>query len=303
MPTLAPIRSWLYAPGNNPGRLEKVFAAGADAAILDLEDAVPAAEKDRARLLVAEAIRARHAAPGPAVFVRINHPATGRAEEDVYAVVQAGLHGLRVPKVEDAETVRHVHAWVASAETRSGLPLGELPLVCNVESAAGVWNAVEIAAASPRVMALGYGAADFERDVGATPGPDGIETLYARSCLVVASRVAGVRPPIDSVYRHLQDDAGLERSTRQARALGYFGRSAIHPRQVPVINAVFTPSDDEVARAREVVDAAAHAEDAGAGALRLSSGEFVDVAVVRRAEAVLRLAQAFPSGRTSATPA
>ncbi len=292
MRTLAPVRSWLYAPGNNPRLLEKVFAAGADAVILDLEDAVPPQEKDRARVLVADAIRARRGEVRPAVFVRINHPETGRAEEDVRAVVQDGLHGLRVPKVESAESVRHVHAWMAGAEATKRLAVGALPLVCNIESALGVWNAGEIATATPRVYALGYGAADFERDVGVTLGDEGIETLYARSRLVIASRVGGLRPPVDSVYRHLQDDEGLERSTRQARAMGFFGRSAIHPRQVPIINAVFTPTPEELAWARGVAQASSTAEESGRGALQLASGEFVDVAVLRRAQDMLEMASA-----------
>jgi citrate lyase subunit beta / citryl-CoA lyase len=296
--SLPPIRSWLYAPGNNPRLLDKVFGAGSDAVILDLEDAVPPAEKVRARGLVAEAVRGRRDRPGPALFVRVNHPDSGLAEADVAAVVQPGLAGLRVPKVEDADTVRLVDGWLAAAEQRAGLPTGSVILVCNVESAAGVWYALEIGRASPRVQALGFGAADFVRDVAARVGPDGLETLYARSRLVLAARVAGIRPPVDGVYTRLDDEAGLERTTRQGRDLGFFGRSALHPRQVATINRVYTPSQAEVDHAREVVAAAARAEAAGSGALRLPSGDFVDVAIVRRAEAVLRLAEALgaPTG-------
>ena len=294
MQTLPPIRSWLYAPGNNPKLLDRVFSAGADAVILDLEDAVPPGEKEPARGLVREAVRGRPGRPGPALFVRINHPGTGLARDDVRAVVQRGLDGLRLPKVEDADTVRQVHEWVAEAEERQGLTVGEVAFVCNVESAVGVWRAVEIGRAHPRVLALAFGAADFVRDVNAIVGPDGLETLYARSQLVLASRVAGIRPPVDSVHTRLQDDEGLERTTRQGRALGFFGRSAIHPRQVPVINAAYTPTHEEVDRARQVVDAATTAEAAGSGALRLPDGDFVDVAIVRRAEDVLRLAEGLP---------
>jgi citrate lyase subunit beta / citryl-CoA lyase len=293
-----PIRSWLYAPGNNPRLLDKVFGAGSDAVVLDLEDAVPPGEKARARGLVADAVRGRHDQPGPGVFVRINHPDSGLAEADVAAVVQPGLDGLRVPKVEDAEAVHRVEGWLAAAERRAGLPARSVALVCNVESAAGVWRALEIARASPRVLTLAFGAADFARDVAARVGPDGLETLYARSRLVLAARAAGVRPPVDSVYTRLDDEEGLERTTRQGRDLGFFGRSAIHPRQIATINRIYTPSEEEVGRAREVVAAAASAEAAGSGALRLASGEFVDVAIVRRAAAVLRLAEALgaPTG-------
>jgi citrate lyase subunit beta/citryl-CoA lyase len=165
-------------------------------------------------------------------------------------------------------------------------------MFCSLESALGVWNALEIARADPRILALGFGAVDFVRDIGGGPGTKGLETLYARSRLVLASRVAGIRPPVESVYAQLQDDAGLERATRLSRDLGFFGRAAIHPRQVPIINRIFTPTAEEVAHAREVVQAAAQAGASGTGALRLPSGEFVDLPVVQRAENLLRLADA-----------
>ena len=298
MAELPPIRSWLYAPGNNPKLLERVFAAGADAVILDLEDAVPSGEKARAREMVADAVRARAGRDGPAVFVRINHPDSGLAEDDVAAVVGSGLDGLRVPKVEAAVTARRVTEWVMQAEERADLPANRLPFVCGIETAHGVWNALDVAGASSRVMALSFGAVDFVRDVGGLPTDEGLEMLYARSRLVLASRVAGIHPPVESVYPRIQDDAGLERSTRQARALGYFGRSTIHPRQVPIVNAVFTPTPEEIAQAREIVEAAAGAEATGSGAIQLPNGDFVDLPVVQRAETLLRLAEALGSARS-----
>jgi citrate lyase subunit beta/citryl-CoA lyase len=277
--TLPPLRSWLYAPGNNPKLLERVFTAGADAVILDLEDAVPPGEKARARSMVAEAVRSRAGQTGPAVFVRVNHPDTGLAEADVEAVIGPGLDGLRVPKVESAETVALITRW-------SG---GGVPVVCNIESATGVWHARDIASASPDVLTLAFGSTDFLRDVQGLATPDVLETLHARSHLVLACRVSGVRAPVDSVYPQLVDDAGLEHTTRQSRALGFFGRSALHPRQVTIINTVFTPSAAEIDQAREVISAATAAETTGTGALRLPNGDFVDVAFVRRAQAVLDL--------------
>lgn len=286
-----PIRSWLYAPGNNPKLLQRVFTAGADAVILDLEDAVPPSEKEHAREMVAEAVRARAGQAGPLVFVRVNHPHSRLAEADLRAVVHAGLDGVRVPKVEDAATVRLVDDWLSDAERGAGLAAGSLPLVCNIETARGLRNAEEIAAASPRILALGFGAVDFVQDIAATPEPEGLATLYARSALVIACRVAGIPSPVDSVYTRLDDAAGLERSTREGRALGFFGRSCIHPRQVPVVNAVYTPTLAELQSARRLVEAARAAEAAGRGALQLENGEFVDLPVVRRAERVVRLAE------------
>ncbi|MCA1648209.1 MAG: CoA ester lyase [Chloroflexi bacterium] len=291
MPRPRPIRSWLYAPGNNPRVLDNVFNTGADAVILDLEDAVPSSEKDNARRMLSDVLHARGARPGPYISVRLNHPRSGLTRDDIAAVVQPGLDGLRLPKVEDAETVQQIESWVADAEQRSGMPSGSVAFVCSLESALGIWHAHDIGSSSARVSALGFGAADFIHDTGLIAGPDGLETIYARSQLVLASRVAGVGAPIDSVYTRLDDVEGLERSTRQGRALGFFGRSAIHPRQVATINAVYTPSEDEIRQAREVIDVAAQAEAVGSGALRLPNGDFVDVAIVRRAEFLIRLVE------------
>ena len=292
---LRPLRSHLYAPGNNERLLGRVMGAGADAVVLDLEDAVPLPEKARARGLVAEAVGARAGEEGPLVFVRINHLSTGLARGEVAAVVGPGLAGIRLPKTESSGEVRQVAAWVAAAERERGLPPGSVALIPIIESARGAWHAEEIAGADPRVLALAYGAADFVRDLDLRPGASGTESLYARSRLVLASRVAGVRPPIDSVHTRLDDEEALRREAEQARALGYFGKSAIHPRQLPAIHEAFTPTEEEVAHARAVVSAQEEAERAGSGATTTGAvegggREFVDVAVVRRAEQTLALA-------------
>ncbi len=293
---LRPVRSHLYAPGNSEKLLDRVMSAGADAVVLDLEDAVPPPEKERARELVAATVRARAADPDPLVFVRVNHPSTGLTANEVASVVCAGIAGIRVPKTESAGDVRQVATWIAKAEREVGLPAGSVALIPIIESAKGAWRAEEIAGADPRVLALAYGAADFVRDLDARPGAGGTETLYARSRLVLASRVAGVRPPIDSVLTRLDDEAALRAEAAQARALGYFGKSAIHPRQLPAIHEAFTPTAEEVAHARAILSAQDAAERTGSGATTTAAAggagrEFVDVAVVRRARQTLELAE------------
>ena len=290
-PALAPIRSWLYVPGDRPDRIAKALALGADAVVFDLEDAVVEERKDGARGNAADAVASRVGRALPALFVRINALDDPRSRADIAAVVRPGLSGLRLPKCEDAEQVVEAARAVAAAEREAGMAEGAVRLICGIESAKGLAQAAAIASADVRVDALAFGAADFARDLGLTPGPDGLETLFARSQLVVVSRVAGIRAPIESVQVDIADLDGLERTTRAARSLGFFGRSVIHPSQIEVVNRVFTPDEHEVARAQQIVDAAERAHADGIGALRLPTGEFVDEAIVRRAHDTLRLAR------------
>lgn len=294
---LPPIRSWLYVPGDRPDRVAKALSSAADAVIIDLEDAVADGAKDAARRNAADAID-RHAGDRVRpLFVRVNAIGDDRARDDITAVVRRGISGVRLPKCDDASDVVEAARLIEVAERAAGLPTGTVCLVPGIESAKGVANAAAIAAADARVIALGFGAADFARDLGLTPGPDGLETLYARSQLVIVSRVAGIRAPIESVQTDIGDLDRLARTTRAARALGFFGRSAIHPSQIDVLNEVFTPDEREIARARQIVDAAERALSDGHGAVRLPSGELVDLAIVRRAQDTLLLARELSGAR------
>jgi citrate lyase subunit beta/citryl-CoA lyase len=263
-------RSYLFAPGHNAKLLGRVFRAGADAVMLDLEDAVPPDAKATARAMVAEAL-----ADHPA-WVRVNAARTEWCEADL-AAVGTRAFGIRIPKCESADDVR----WVA--ERAPGKPI-----ICAIESARGVLAAAEIAAA-PGVRHLAMGGVDLQNDLNA--GNGNLQTLYVRSHLVVVSRAAGLEPPIDSVYPSLEDEAGLREQATFARSLGFFGKSAIHPRQLPVIHEVFTPSERELGWAREVVTAF---EAAGGAALQLPGGEFVDLPVAQRARRLLELAATRP---------
>jgi len=268
-------RSYLFAPGHNAKLLGRVFDAGADAVMLDLEDAVPPEAKQAARRMVAEALLGRPA------WVRVNAPRTALCEADLAAVADVA-YGVRIPKAESAGDV----AWVA--ERAPGKPL-----ICAIESARGVLAAAEIAAV-PGVRHLAMGGVDLARDLNA--GSGNLQTLHVRSHLVVASRAAGIAPPIDSVYAHLDDETGLREQAEFARSLGFFGKSAIHPRQLPVLHEVFTPTGQELAWARDVLAAF---DAAGGAALRLPSGEFVDLPVAERARRVLQLAESLSSAGTA----
>jgi len=264
-------RSYLFAPGHNDKLLGKVFDAGADAVILDLEDAVPCEHKASARHHVARALWSHPA------WVRINAAHTQLAEADLHAIA-ALAYGIRIPKVESVEDVR----WVADRAPGK-------PLICAIEGAKGVANALAIAA-EPRVKYLALGGIDLQKDLGVDSGDTPLQ--YVRSHLVVATRAAGLEPPIDSVYPYLQDSEGLRRQACHSRSLGFFGKSAIHPSQLPVIHAAFSPREDELRWAREVTEAF---DDARGSAVRLPTGEFVDLPVAERARNILRLAGSLSS--------
>jgi len=288
-------RSHLFAPGSHERVLGKVFDAGADAVVLDLEDAVAPGAKAEARRLVAAALASRIGRPSPRVAVRINGADTALWRDDLDAIVQPGLHLIRVPKAESADQIRAVDVALTNLELERGLPAGGIGLVATIETAAGVMAAADIARA-PRMQAFTFGAADFVRDIGAEPASADLATLYARQHLVLVSRAARLEPPVAPVYTHVKDLDGLRRTTAEARAIGFFGRSCIHPSQVPVVNEAFTPRPEEIAAARDLLLAWQDALAGGVAAFTLPDGRFVDEAVARRARAVVALAGAFEKG-------
>jgi citrate lyase subunit beta/citryl-CoA lyase len=259
-------RSYLFAPGHNAKLLSRVFQAGADAVMLDLEDAVPPEAKDTARAMVAQALKEKRA------WVRVNAAETAWCEADLAAVAEDAL-GIRIPKVESADAVR----WVTARAPGK-------PIICAIETARGVLAAPAIAAV-PGVRFLAMGGVDLQKDLNTSGG--NLQTLHARSHLVLASRAAGIEPPIDSVYPHLDDTVGLRDQAQFAHSLGFYGKSAIHPRQLDALHEVFTPTTSQVDWAQTVL-AAFNA--AGRQALRLRTGEFVDLPVADRARRLLQIA-------------
>src|SRR6476620_6593895 len=234
--------------------------------MLDLEDVVPPDAKPTARAMVAEVLT-EHTA-----WVRVNAAQTPWCEADLGAVADRAF-GIRIPKVESAADVR----WVT--ERAPGKPI-----ICAIESARGVLAAQEIAEV-PGVRFLAMGGVDLQRDLNTSGG--NLQTLYARSHLVLASRAAGIEPPIDSVFPLLDDTDGLRDQAQFARSLGFFGKSAIHPRQLETLHDVFTPTAVEIEWAQSVL---AGFEEAGGGGVALPSGEFVDLPVAERARRLLEIA-------------
>lgn len=285
------IRSWLYAPGHRDRLVVSALRSAADAVVLDLEDGVPPEARGAARETVARVLSKPTPCP---VWVRINGPATGLSEADVEAAAAPNLAGVRIAKVETPDEVRAIAGLLAGAAGR------EVPIHCLLESAQGVEQATEIARAHPAVAGLCLGEADLSADLG-TRGEEGL--LYARSRCVMAARAAGLAPPVQSVYTSLEDEAGLRASTERGRDLGFFGRSAVHPRQLTAINDVFTPSAEELAAARRLVDALAASIDAGQSAFAAMDGRFVDPAVAQTARRTIQLADRLAGARCAEPPA
>lgn len=260
-------RSLLFVPGDRPDRFEKAWNAGADAVILDLEDAVSSDKKAEAREAIAAWLSPEHP-----VYVRVNDPATEWYEDDLEAAVVPGLAGIMVPKAEDPEQLAQLASQV-----------GEIRLIPTIETALGVWNARAVAEA-PGVERLSFGNIDLQLDAGIAG--EGEELLYARSRTVLASRVAGILPPLDGVTVSLDDSEQLEADVDRAQRLGFGGKICIHPKQVEAVNRGFSPSQEEVAWAERVIQAA---ETTTSGAVCID-GEMIDRPVIERARAVLERA-------------
>jgi citrate lyase subunit beta/citryl-CoA lyase len=278
-----PLRSFLFAPGNHPRRVEKALTLDADAVILDLEDAVAIAEKPSTR----DAVVAAYGEPRTGLlYVRVNAADTEFCHGDFAAIVRPGLDGIILPKVESAATLQTVDWLLGNLERERGLAKGGIDLTPIIETARGLTQIEAILGAGTRVRHCAFGAGDFTLDVNMTWSRAEGELAYARARVVTASRAAGIEAPLDTVWVDLQDEEGLESSTRLAQGLGFQGKMCIHPNQVPVVNRVFTPTNAEIDFAERVVAAFAQAEKEGSAAIQLD-GKFIDYPIVYRAQRTL----------------
>ena len=276
-------RSVLFSPGDRPKLLQKAPSAGADVVVFDLEDAVAPGRKDEAREAVRNALTDAEFDPDCEVCVRVN-PVGAGAGDDVGAVFSggAGADAVMLPKAASADDV----TTLARLLDEHG---SEPPVLALVESAQGVLNAAEIAAAEP-TDALVFGAEDLSADIGATRTGEGTEVLYAREHVVLAASAAGV-DAIDTVYTDIEDTDGLAEETRFAVGLGFDGKMAIHPGQVPVVNDAFTPDPEDVEWAERVLEAKREADAEDRGVFRVD-GEMVDAPLIAQAERIVGRAAA-----------
>lgn len=295
---MRPYRSILFVPGHRPSWADKAAAAGADCVVLDLEDSVPEAEKVAARATVAESIaRVRAAHPQIGLLVRVNPLATRLTGADLEAVVVPGLNGIFAPKIEKATDVLQYDALLDHFEARNGVE--GLEYIVPVETVQAIQNCREVALASPRVGAMiGPSAehADIARAVGYEWTPEGLETLYLRSRVLLACREAGIHA-ITGLWEDLENLEGLAEFARRGRQLGFRGMIAIHPSHVSTVNEVFTPSAKDIAFYEGMVEAYEKAAAEGTGALRYR-GLHIDKAHYDKAVEWLARAAAFTSDQT-----
>jgi len=274
--------------------IQKACSLPVDAITLDLEDAVPIAEKEAARKLVRDNLSLL-VSEGSDVYVRVNSLKTGLTTKDLEAVLYQGLTGIMLPKCESKENIHELERLIEALEEDRKLQPRSIKLIPQLESALGVLNAYEIAKASERVVALSFGAVDFVADVGASITEDRTELLYARSRIVLAARAAGIQA-IDAVFTDFKDDEGLVKDAQSGRRLGFQGKLIIHPNQIEAVNQIFSPSEREIEYARKIVEAFREAEAKGLGATSLE-GKMIDIANYRWAENILSLAEAISKRR------
>lgn len=282
-------RTSLYASGATPVNMIQSVFYNEDVIVYDLEDSVPAAEKDAARLLVYQMLK-EHRPQDKYVTIRVNGLYSEYFEDDLQAAVRANPDCIRIPKVEYASEVEQISRRIAAIEKHVGLPVGKIELICNIESYMGVLNACEIAAADPRVCALSVSAEDLTASLKAQRTKKGLEVFYARNAILLACRAAGI-DALDVVFSDINDEDGLREDTQLARNLGFDGKTVIHPRQIDVVNSYFTPSKKEINYALRVLDAVERGKKEGKGAVTLDGG-MIDKPIELRARTTLAQAEA-----------
>jgi citrate lyase subunit beta/citryl-CoA lyase len=293
-------RSFLFAPGNVPRRVEKALTLSADAVILDLEDSVAPSDKPAARKSVAEALARPRKARG---YVRVNAPSTPYCFRDLVETIHKRVDGVVVPKIESAADLHAVDWLMANLEREQGIVEGSIDLMPIVETAAGVQRIDRILQARSlrpykgawRVKRIAFGAGDYGNDVGLSPTLDEAELADARARLVLSSRAAGMENPIDSPWFHFKEAEAFRRALERSRRGGFQGRLCVHPDQIGPVNEAYLPSAEEVSRAERIVAAFEAAEAKGEAAIQVD-GQMIDYPIVHRARALLEAVRKAKAG-------
>ena len=281
-------RSMLFVPGSNEKMATKSLGIDADSLIIDLEDSVAPHVKKEAREFVKEFIEETDFGEKE-VAVRINSPKTEYGNDDLNEMIQAQPYTLVIPKVEKGEELKELDMLMTQIEKQQNFPIGGVELMALIETPLGIINVDEIAMSTPRLTGLLFGAGDFTRETRGQITKERWELYYPLIKIIVAARAANI-DAVDSPYFDVRDPEGCEVNARQGKVLGYDGKSAIHPSQVEVINKVFTPTPEEIERAKKVIELYQNAEAEGKGATQLN-GQLIEHVHVTISKRILKIAE------------
>ena len=279
-------RTMMFVPGNNPGMIKDAGIYGADCIMFDLEDSVSVNEKDAARFLVYSALMTLDYSPAE-IVVRINDLSSGLGVADLEAIVRARPDVIRLPKTEAAQDVIDCEREIERIEKEAGIPIGSTGMMAAIESAEGVLNAPEIAKSSKRLIGIALGAEDYVTDLKTTRS-DGTELAFARGMIVNAARAAGI-DALDTVYSDVSNEEGFLAEATIIKKMGFSGKSVINPRQIDPLHRLFKPSDKDIEKARNIMQAIREANAKGSGVASLN-GKMIDKPVVTRSKYLLELA-------------
>ena len=278
-------RSLIFVPGNNPRFLEKAKSLSADIVCFDLEDSVPDKEKKNARTLIKSALKKRNQYSS-SVFARTNSPDSNKIEADLKEIIQKGIDGIVIPKVNSAKEIKKIEKTISSLEKKR--KIRGIRLIPSIESALGIINCYEIASASKRIDAIVFGIFDLLNDIGIeyTKGnPPGAK--YSRYKVPVAAAAAGVYA-IDGIWQDIKDTSGLKKDCEVGKSLGYVGKSVIYPDQIRTVHKIFHPNKTEISWAKKVCNVYKKSTKKGKGAV-VVDGKMIDEVHYKRAKALLEI--------------
>ena len=281
-------RTMMFLPGNNPSMITDAHIYKPDSIMIDLEDAVSVNQKDAARFLVSEALKAIDYKTTERV-VRVNGLDTPFGVDDIRAIVRAGVDVIRLPKTDNADEIVAVDKLITEVEKEIGRE-GETLLMAAIESAAGIMNVKDIALASKRLMGIALGAEDYVTNLKTSRSKHGWELYYAREAIVLAARNAGIYC-FDTVYSDVKNMEGFMQEVQFIKDLGFDGKSCIHPKQVKAVHQIYTPTQKEIEKSIRIINGAKEAEAKGSGVISVD-GKMVDNPIIMRAQRVLELATA-----------
>lgn len=274
-------RSYLFVPGTNRDMIKKAISSDADCIIIDLEDAVALAEKDNARETVKESLI--RFSKEKEIYIRINDCETSFWVEDLICAVTNGAAGIIVPKSESDHDIKFVCQKIREVSIDLPPSFQVIPLI---ETAKGIQFAYSIASADEMVSRMAFGSIDFSLDIGCELSANGMELLFARSQIVIASRAAGIEAPIDTVYANFHHVAGFENEAKIAKQLGFKGKLLIHPKQIQMAHQLFSPTENEIKDAKAIIEAFETAEENGVASITVNN-QMVDYPVYKKAKSLL----------------